>query len=237
MGKNVYQTFTSAVSASNTLLAILIDPDVFEVATAAQFLRKLPAETTHIFVGGSSVPNGKTSAVVTALKSSTAKPIVLFPGNVSQICKEADAILFLNLLSGRNPEYLIGQHIKAVPKLRHTSLEVISTGYILIDGGNKSAVARVTATNALPQDDIQHIVDIAKAGELLGAKLMYLEAGSGAKVPVSEAIISAVKNEISIPLIVGGGIKTEIQKQIAYKAGATMVVMGTHFEVRSASNL
>ena len=228
--QNHYQTFTEAMHLNKKLMAVLIDPDDFNIESTATFLRKLPAETTHLFVGGSSVPNGRTEAVVKALKFSTAKPIILFPGHVSQITDEADGLLFLSLLSGRNPEYLIGQHVQAVAKLRDTSLEVLPTGYLLIDGGTHSAVARVTQTEPMPQGAIQHIVDTAKAGELLGAQLLYLEAGSGARHPVAPAIISAVKNEVAIPLLVGGGIRTESQRNDAYSAGADMVVMGTAFE-------
>ena len=222
-----------ADSLRKKLLAILIDPDKFDLNNTAQFLRKIPSETTHIFVGGSSVPNGSTAVVIENIKLFTSRPVLIFPGNYEQICDKADGLLFLSLLSGKNPEYLIGQQKKAVSKIRGTSLEVIPTGYLLIDGGNESAVARVTQTSAIPQSQIQDIVDIAKAGELMGAKLIYLEAGSGAAKMVGPEIISAVKEDINIPLIVGGGIRTEAQKQIAYKAGANMVVMGTAFESNS----
>lgn len=231
--KNSYLELITAKNENRKLLSILIDPDEFNIETTAQFLKQLPQETTHIFVGGSTVASGATEAVVAALKFQTEKPIILFPGDVSQLTPKADALLFLSLLSGNNPEYLIGQHIKAVPKLRDAGLAVIPTGYMLLDGGNHSAVARVTNTKPMSQNNVQAIVDTAKAGELLGMKLIYLEAGSGAKHSVSEAIIAAVKSEINIPLIVGGGIKTESQKEAAYNAGATMVVMGTHFEVRT----
>lgn len=230
MTKTLYKTFSEAFFLNKKLLAILIDPEKFELKNTASFLRKLPIETTHLFVGGSTVPIGMTEALVKEVKLFTAKPVLIFPGDVSQITNAADGLLFLSLLSGRNPEYLIEQHIKAVSKLRGRDLEVIPTGYILIDGKNESAIAKVTQTNPLPQNDIETIVDTAKAGEYMGAKLMYLEAGSGAKVPVSIEIISAVKKELNIPLIVGGGIKTKEQINNAYQAGATMVVMGTAFE-------
>jgi phosphoglycerol geranylgeranyltransferase len=232
----IYWEFLEATKHSRKLLAILIDPEEFNPETASEFLKHIPQETTHIFVGGSTVANGATETVVTALKLQISKPIILFPGDVSQITPRADGILFLSLLSGNNPEYLIGQHIKAVPKLRDVNLTVIPTAYLLIDGGNSTAVEKVTNTRPMLQSNVRAIVDTAKAGELLGMKLLYLEAGSGAKVPVSETIIQAVTNEIDIPLIVGGGIRTEQQKQAAYKAGATMVVMGTVFEKRRANN-
>ncbi len=228
--KDIYYNIIQSGKEGAKLLAILIDPEKFELEDAASFLRNLPAATTHVFVGGSTVLEGTTEALIKELKLYTAKPILLFPGDVSQITEAADGLLFLSLLSGRNPEYLIEQQIKAVSKLQGSRLEIISTGYILIDGEKESAVAQVTQTNPISQNDIQLIVDTAKAGELMGAKLMYLEAGSGAKKPVSAEIISAVKKELNIPLIVGGGIKTIEQINNAYQAGATMIVMGTAFE-------
>ncbi|MDC8002745.1 geranylgeranylglyceryl/heptaprenylglyceryl phosphate synthase [Aureisphaera galaxeae] len=224
------QSLQQKIQEGQRLLAILIDPEKFETEQAPAFMRTLPVDTTHIFVGGSTVPEGRTEAVVEALKGCTSKPIFIFPGDYNQIADNADALLFLSLLSGRNPEYLIGQQVKAVAKLREAKLEVIPTGYILIDGGNESAVQRVTGTAPLSQENIQEIVDTAKAGELMGAQWIYLEAGSGAQIPVSQDIIKAVKADITVPLIVGGGIRSEIQKVRAYNAGADMVVMGTIFE-------
>ena len=211
-------------------LAILIDPDKFSTSDTASFLQQLPTETTHLFVGGSTDANGHTEATVKALKNHSQLPVILFPGDHTQITKFADAILFLSLLSGRNPEYLVGQQLKAVEKLKESKLEVIPTGYILVDGGTESAVARVSNTKPLSQDAVSTIVHTAMAGEFMGAKLIYLEAGSGAINQVRPEIISEVKKAINIPLIVGGGIKTEAQKQAAYKAGADLIVMGTAFE-------
>ncbi|MDT0556431.1 geranylgeranylglyceryl/heptaprenylglyceryl phosphate synthase [Patiriisocius hiemis] len=222
--------YESIVTSEKKLLAILIDPDKFYEENVSHFLSRIPVQTTHIFVGGSTVANNKTEVTVKALKKETNLPVFLFPGNYEQITNTADAILFLSLLSGRNPEYLIGQQVKAVRMLKESTLEVIPTGYILIDGDNESAVARVSQTQPMPQDNIEAIVNTALAGEYLGAKLIYLEAGSGAKIPVNTSIIEAVKKEITLPLIVGGGIRTNERKEAAYIAGADMVVMGTVFE-------
>jgi phosphoglycerol geranylgeranyltransferase len=222
--------YESIVTSDKKLLAILIDPDKFAEENVSDFLSSIPKETSHLFVGGSTVASNKTKVTVMALKKETNLPVFLFPGNYEQITNTADALLFLSLLSGRNPEYLIGQQVKAVPNLIKTKLEVLPTGYILIDGENESAVARVSETLPMPQNNIDAIVNTALAGEFLGAKLIYLEAGSGAKTPVSSKIIEAVKKAIKIPLIVGGGIRTKIQKKTAYDAGANMVVMGTVFE-------
>ncbi len=219
-----------SISKKEKQLAILIDPDVFNNDKAEYFINKLPSQTTHLFVGGSSVEKDKTEATVIALKKYCSLPIFLFPGDESQITQKADGILFLSLISGRNPEYLIGQQVRSVSKLRNSSLEILATGYLLIEGENESAVERVSKTKPMPQHDIQAIVDTALAGEFLGMKLIYLEAGSGAKKPVNTEIISAVKEAINIPLFVGGGIKNEIQKKEAYDAGADLVVMGTFFE-------
>ena len=138
--------------------------------------------------------------------------------------------MFLSLISGRNPEYLIGKHVKAVPKLAKTNLEVISTGYLLIKNGKQTAVERVSKTNPLERNAIETIVNTAKAGELLGLKLIYLEAGSGATHAIESEIISAVKHQLNIPLIVGGGIRSTKALASAYEAGADLVVIGTAFE-------
>lgn len=228
--KEFFQSFSKAVSKREKQLAILIDPDVFDNSTAESFLNKLPSNTTHLFVGGSTVEKDITGTTVSTLKKYSSLPVFLFPGDESQITLKADAILFLSLISGRNPDYLIGQQVRAISKLRTTDVEIIATGYILIDGGNQSAVERVSETSPMLQEDIQSIVDTAIAGEYLGKKIIYLEAGSGAKYPVNSNVIKAVKKAICIPLLVGGGIRNDKQKKEAYDAGADMVVMGTIFE-------
>jgi phosphoglycerol geranylgeranyltransferase len=225
-----YKAILTLVSEDKKGLAILIDPDKFNVSETASFLLTIPANTTHLFVGGSIVSNGDTETTVIALKKETTLPVILFPGDYSQITHKADALLFLSLLSGRNAEYLVGQQVKSIAKLKTSALEIIATGYLLIDGGNDVAVARVSNTSAMPQDDIDVIVNTALAGQYMGAKLIYLEAGSGAKYPVKAEVIKAVREAINVPLIVGGGIKTENQKQAAYNAGANIIVMGTAFE-------
>ncbi|MGY5846268.1 phosphoglycerol geranylgeranyltransferase [Salegentibacter sp. HM20] len=233
--RNFYSEIFQNAEAGEKMLAILIDPEKFEAEKAADFLRKLPKETTHLFVGGSTVDGDQTQVCVNSLKTKTGLPIILFPGNHNQICEEADALLFLSLLSGRNPEYLIGQQLQAVKMLKNSKLEIIPTGYILIDGGRESAVERVSKTRPIAQNQVELIVETALAAQYLGKKLIYLEAGSGAAYPVSEEIISAVKEAIKLPLIVGGGIRNEQQKKQALKAGADMLVMGTYFEKNNAN--
>ncbi len=226
-----YQDILNAKAAGQKLLAILLDPDKIKWDELEVLTEKLNNSlVTHIFVGGSTVQEQITDKLVEQLKKTIQLPIVLFPGDFTQITNQADAILFLSLLSGRNPEYLIGQQIKAVPFLQNTDLEVIPTSYILIDGGNQTAVARISQTQPIDQNEVELITNTAKAGEYLGHKLVYLEAGSGANIPVSTEIIKAVSQTTNIPLIVGGGIRTQKQMDLAYQSGADVVVIGTAFE-------
>ena len=162
------------------------------------------------------------------LKKHTSLPLVLFPGDVSQVSKNANAILYLSLLSGRNANFLIEQHVKSVQQLEESNLEIIPTGYILVESGKATTVQKVTQTT--PLKNIDAITTTAKAGQYLGMQLIYLEAGSGAEYPISENIISQTKQRLSIPLIVGGGIRTKKAMTNAYNAGADLVVIGTAFE-------
>ena len=229
--RSIYNNIQASISKGEKLLAILIDPDKFLVRNTEVFIKKVNASiATHIFVGGSMVNKNETDFLVKEIKKHTDVPVVLFPGDVTQITNKADAILFLSLISGRNPEYLIGKHIDAVSKLRNTELEVIPTGYILIESGKETAVEKVTNTKPLTRKDVQKIVDTAKAGQLLGMKLIYLEAGSGANMPLTKEIINSVKEALNIPLIVGGGIRYKEQLKSAYHSGADLVVIGTAFE-------
>ncbi|WP_324719823.1 geranylgeranylglyceryl/heptaprenylglyceryl phosphate synthase [Salinimicrobium sp. HB62] len=226
----VLEGIIASEKAGNKLLAVLIDPEKFIPSTAKEFLKKIPFLTTHIFIGGSTVIPEDLENCTKAIKAETSLPVILFPGDHRQISNKADALLFLSLLSGRNPDYLIEQQVRAVPLIRKTQLEVIPTAYLLIDGGKECAVERVSKTRPLSQNDISEIVDTALAGYYAGKKLIYLEAGSGALNPVSPEIISAVKEAVDLPLIVGGGIRTSEQLEEAYNAGADLVVIGTAFE-------
>lgn len=227
----IYKNIQGNSKAGKKLLAILIDPDKFSIENTFNFIKKVNQSiATHIFVGGSTVDEGVTDVLVSELKKHTNLPIVLFPGDITQISNNADALLFLSLLSGRNPEYLIGKHVKAISKLKASPLEVIPTGYILIESGKITAVEEVTNTKPILRKNIENIVDTAKAGQFLGMKLIYLEAGSGAIKPLTSPIIETVKSELQIPLIVGGGIKSKLQIENAYNSGADMVVIGTAFE-------
>ncbi|TYB70698.1 geranylgeranylglyceryl/heptaprenylglyceryl phosphate synthase [Bizionia saleffrena] len=228
--KHVLEHIKASVVINKKLLAILIDPDKQNIEALPDFITLIKASViTHIFIGGSTVEAQRTETLVLALKRLTDLPLVLFPGDVTQITEAADAVLFLSLISGDNPDFLIGKHVKAARLLRNSNLEIIPTGYLLIESGAETAVQRVTKTQ--PLKNCKHtITDTAKAGELLGLQLIYLEAGSGAVNPVSGHVIKGVKNDLNIPLIVGGGIRSKQQLDDAYAAGADLVVIGTAFE-------
>ncbi|MCI9846742.1 geranylgeranylglyceryl/heptaprenylglyceryl phosphate synthase [Flavobacterium pectinovorum] len=231
---NIHQQILEAKKENRKLLAILLDPDKIEWESLDHLLLKInKSPATHIFVGGSIVQAIILEDLIAQLKQKTNLPVVIFPGDPSQISPQADAILFLSLLSGRNPDYLIEYQVQAAPILKKTNLEVISTGYILIESGNETAVARVSKTKPLNRENFDLVLATAQAGEMLGNKLMYLEAGSGAKNAVPLKMIRLIAQNIDIPVIVGGGI-TDLQGiQNAYNAGADLVVIGTAFENNS----
>lgn len=226
----IYENLSLLKELNQKQLCVLIDPDKFAEAKAEEFLNDLPQDISHIFVGGSTVETNKTEKTVRAIKCFSNLPIIIFPGDYTQTTDEADGILFLSLLSGRNPEYLINQQIKSVDKLKNSNLEIIPTGYILIDGGKECAVQRISNTLPIAQNNVQLIVNTALAGQYTGKKLIYLEAGSGAIKHVSLEIIREVKDVLSIPLIIGGGIKNSRQLENIYRAGADIAVIGTAFE-------
>lgn len=229
--KAVYNNILHSISKREKLLAVLIDPDKMTIEMAFHFVKKVNQSiASHIFIGGSTVDDDITESLVIEIKKHTNLPIVLFPGDVTQITNHADALLFLSLISGTNSEYLIGKHIEAVSRLRTSELEVIPTGYILVENGKQTSVERVTKTKPLSRDNVQFIVDTAKAAEFLGMRFIYLEAGSGALHCITTNIINSVSRELRIPLIVGGGIRSKKQLEDAYNAGADLVVIGTAFE-------
>ena len=227
----IYHTILNATQENRRQLAILIDPEKIIIQQLPSLINKVNSSiATHIFVGGSSDKYSKTKSVVKTIKQLTSLPILLFPGDFTHLTHEADGLLFLSLISGRNPEYLIEQQVQSIPLLKKMDLEIIPTGYILIDGGTETAVQRVSNTKPMCQNNIDLIVNTALAGEYSGKKLIYLEAGSGSIVPVHTDVIKAVKKDLSIPLIVGGGIRSKQQLVDAYIAGADLVVIGTAFE-------
>lgn len=228
---NIYNQILKSKAKGQKLLAILLDPDKIDLDNTLILVQKInQSPATHIFIGGSLVENNIIDELIDNIKQNCDLPVVLFPGNPSQISDQADGILFLTLISGRNPDFLIEHQVKAAPILKQTDLEIISTGYILIESGTKTAVERVSKTNPIERNNSDLVLATAQAGEMLGNKLIYLEAGSGAKQAVPLDIIKIVSQNIEIPLIVGGGIVDLQGIQKAYDAGADLVVIGTAFE-------
>lgn len=224
---NIYKKI---LQSSETLLAVLIDPDKYD----EDFLKKIAENANKdkidlIFVGGSLVQND-IETLISKLKKLTSKPIVIFPGSYLQVSPKADAILFLSLISGRNPEYLIGNHVAIASFLKKSQIEVIPTGYMIVESQKTTSVEYISNTKPIPYDKTDIAVATAVAGELLGMKLIYLEAGSGAIQKVNRKMIEKVKKNIDIPLIVGGGIKNKEDFIVAKNAGADVVVVGTAIE-------
>lgn len=213
-------------------IAILVDPDKVEDNSKLLQLINLASENCvdFFFVGGSLVTSTNLSEVVSLIKKNVSLPVILFPGNAIQIDSLADGILFLSLISGRNPELLIGQHVVAAPVLRNTKLEVIPTGYILINSGKITSVAYISNTMPIPDDKYSLAACTAMAGEMLGLQLVYLDAGSGAEKEISAKMIASVRKAVNIPLIVGGGINTAQKAITALEAGADMIVIGNALE-------
>lgn len=230
MNSGILKHIVDSKKRGKKLLAVLLDPDKVKLENVPQLLHKIHGKADFILVGGSTVSEGVTEGLVISIKKNSTLPIVLFPGDHTQITNEADAILFLSLLSGENPEYLIKQQIKSVSKLQKSELEIIPTGYILINGGNESSVQKVSKTIPIESKNLALASQIAIAGMYMGKQLIYLEAGSGAKNPVPMALIEKVSQKLTIPLLVGGGIRTQPQLDNAYKNGADVVVIGTAFE-------
>ena len=229
--ENLYSQIIQAKRNNQKLLAILLDPDKIDLNTVAILISKIHhSPASHIFIGGSHVTTNILDELIVKIKQNCDLPIVLFPGNPSQISDKADAILFLSLISGRNPDFLIEHQVKAAPILKKTKLEVISTGYILIESGTETAVERVSKTRPLDRNNLDLTLATAQAGEMLGNKLIYLEAGSGAKQFVPLEMIALVAQNIEIPLLVGGGIVDLQGIQNAYDSGADLVIIGTAFE-------
>ncbi|SMG22167.1 putative glycerol-1-phosphate prenyltransferase [Marivirga sericea] len=212
--------------------ALLIDPDKVHDRASLQRLVNMAIENEvdFFFVGGSLIVSDSLSSCISDIKSATDIPIILFPGNNQYIDLQSDAILYLSLISGRNPDLLIGQHVLSAPILKRSKMEVWPTGYMLIDGGNKTSVSYMSNTNPIPHDKSDIAVSTAIAGELLGLQLIYMDAGSGADKMVSEKMIASVKRAIDIPLIIGGGIDSVGKAKSAWKSGADVVVVGNAIE-------
>jgi putative glycerol-1-phosphate prenyltransferase len=213
-------------------IAILVDPDKIDDTARLNNLLRLASESCvdYFFVGGSLITTTNLSEVVKQIKDTVSIPVVLFPGSSLQIDSSADAILFLSLISGRNPDFLIGQHVVAAPILKNNRIEVLPTGYILINSGKTTSAAYISNTTPIPEDKYSLAACTALAGEMLGLRLIYLDAGSGAEREISPKMINSVRKAVDVPLIVGGGINSGQKAFNALEAGADLIVIGNALE-------
>jgi len=212
-------------------LAVLIDPDRQSPEELASLVKLAEScGVGYFFVGGSLMTDLRFEQTIAFLKSTSSIPVIIFPGSNQQISSKADGILLLSLISGRNADLLIGQHVIAAPKLKASGVECLPTGYLLIDGGRPTTVSYISNTLPIPSDKPEIAAVTAMAGELLGLQVMYLDAGSGAENPASSELISEARKAVNTPIIVGGGIKTYKQAKAAKDAGATVVVIGNSLE-------
>lgn len=211
-------------------LAVLIDPDqsIQSVRQIAQLCQK--QQVDFIFVGGSLVTSGVLSEAISTIQSNCALPVFIFPGNEFMLDEQADGILFLSLLSGRNPEYLIGKQIVAAPQLAASNLEVVPTAYLLIDGGKETSVSYISNTKPIPANKPDIAVATALAGKLMGMQCIYMDAGSGADHSISETMVNKVQTNVQLPLIIGGGIRSAQTALNLYRAGADVLVIGNGVE-------
>ena len=229
--KNIYTSFRKAKKAKQKKFAILIDPDKLILKEVDQLVKLATlAQVDFFFLGGSLVVNNQLDAIIESIKAQTSIPVVLFPGSSRQLSYKADALLFLSLISGRNADLLIGKHVESAPFLKISPLEIISTGYILVDGGVPTSVSYMSNTFPIPADKNSIAVCTAMAGEMLGMKLIYMDAGSGATQPINKDIIESVSGAVSVPLIIGGGIRTPEKAAENVKAGADVIVVGNAIE-------
>jgi putative glycerol-1-phosphate prenyltransferase len=227
----LYQTLLKEASAGKKKFAVLIDPDKYTMESLSTTV-KLAVESgvDYFFIGGSLLLHDNQTRMIMYIKENSTIPVILFPGNNMQLNNNADGILLLSLISGRNPEMLIGRHVISAPFLKASSLEIMSTGYMLIESGKMTAVNYMSNTTPIPAHKNDIAACTAMAGEMLGMKLIYMDAGSGASNPVPLSMIQQVKNSITLPLIIGGGITGPDMARSAFKAGADLIVVGNAIE-------
>lgn len=227
----LYSDLVKARQLGNKKLAVLIDPDKMRLGKLDQIIDlSMHCKVDYFFIGGSLIVNSQLDQCLQMIRKQCHIPLILFPGNSYQLSYHADAILFLSLVSGRNPDLLIGQHVIAAPYLKLSALEILPTGYMLIDGGVGTTVLYMSNTSPIPANKSDIAVCTAMAAEMLGLKLLFMDAGSGANQPVPSEMIAAVRGAISIPLIVGGGIRTVEKVKENLAAGADVIVIGNAFE-------
>lgn len=231
MNAIIYQSLVHKKKQGKKSFAVLIDPDKVNTQKLQELITlSLDAQVDYFLVGGSLVISNHLDECIQQLKQNSSIPVLLFPGSPSQVSKYADALLYLSLISGRNPELLIGQHVVSAPYVKKSGLEIIPTGYIVVDGGAPTTVSYISNAAPIPADKDDIAMCTAMAGEMLGMKLIYMDAGSGAKVPITENMIQLVAANIDIPLIVGGGIVQPEKAYLNCKAGADVIVVGNAIE-------
>jgi putative glycerol-1-phosphate prenyltransferase len=231
MVKDIYHSLAERKRIGKRSFAVLIDPDKVNDPDILQITQlAVEAGVDYLFVGGSLVVSNYLDDCVQLIKRQCNIPVILFPGSPSQISRYADALLYLSLISGRNADLLIGQHVVSAPAVRQSGLEIMPTGYMVIDGGAPTTVSYISNATPIPSDKDEIAVCTAMAGEMLGMKLIYMDAGSGAKRAITEAMISKVAKAISVPLIIGGGIIEPEKAYLNCKAGADVIVVGNAIE-------
>ena len=231
MKQGIYQSLLDKKSKGQKSFAVLIDPDKVDEALIEELVMlSVEAKVDYLFIGGSLVISNQLDEVVKQVKNRCDIPTVLFPGSPSQISSYADALLYLSVISGRNPELLIGQHVISAPFVRQSGLEIMSTGYMVIDGGAPTTVSYISNTIPIPADKNEIAMCTAMAGEMLGMKLIYMDAGSGARRPITESMIAKVSAVIEAPLVVGGGITDPEKAYLNCRAGADVIVIGNAIE-------
>lgn len=227
----IHSSILAAKAAGEKQLAVLVDPDKANDRQLDQLIQTaVLARVDYFFIGGSLLMSDRLGSCLEQIGRSCDIPRILFPGNALQVHASADAILLLSLISGRNPEFLIGQHVIAAPSLKKSGLEILPTSYLLIDGGAPTSVSYMSNTTPIPADKADIVQCTAMAGEMLGHQLVYLDAGSGARRPIPKKTIRAVSDNVDIPLIVGGGIRNPGAALDAIQAGADLIVVGTASE-------
>jgi phosphoglycerol geranylgeranyltransferase len=231
MKQSIYESLLLKKQKGQKSFAVLIDPDKVDTKKIDELTElAIDAKVDYLFVGGSLVISNHLDEVVQQIKKNCTIPVILFPGTPSQVSKYADGLLYLSLISGRNPELLIGQHVISAPFVKQSGLEIMSTGYMVIDGGAPTTVSYISNATPIPADKNEIAMCTAMAAEMLGMKLIYMDAGSGAKRAINEEMIAAVAKQIEIPMIVGGGIKDPEKAYLNCKAGADLIVVGNAIE-------
>jgi len=227
----IYNQIIESKKEGRKLFSILIDPDKQNEESLLQIIKKSKSSNVDLFfIGGSLLSNSSLDFCISIIKQNCKIPVVIFPGNAIQLNDKADGILFLSLISGRNPEMLIGNHVITAPILKEFDIEVLSTGYMLIDSGKSTSVSYMSNTTPIPHDKDDIAVCTAIAGEMLGLKMIYMDGGSGAINSVSNKMITVVANNIDVPLIIGGGINSAKQAKEKCKSGADIIVVGNAIE-------